>query len=379
MINFGDDKSFIENYERLKSSRKMGELYGCDKKTITAHAKKIGYDYSKNKELKISTVPIEQVIEDYEQLQSATKVGEKYGCSGTAILQYLKKNNYKPKNFSHKLDEVQPEDFILKYEELKSAEKMGQFYNCSSTAILNYAKKINYDTNQNKEYKLSQKDKEEIIQAYYSNLTSTELSNMYNVSRGMITKIWFDAGLKGKENNGGEQSAIDMTGQKIGKWTVLYKTDKRNDGGTIYWHCRCECGVEKDVLGTSLRQGLSLSCGAHGNISKGNEKIKNLLINANINFEVEKKFPTCKDKKELPFDFYVNNSYLIEYDGEQHYNTDSLFDYNYTHSHDLMKNEWCKINQIPLIRIPYTHLNNLILEDLLLETSTFIEIMPTIN
>ena len=66
MINFGDDKSFIENYERLKSSRKMGELYGCDKKTITAHAKKIGYDYGKNKELKISTVPIEQVIEDYE-------------------------------------------------------------------------------------------------------------------------------------------------------------------------------------------------------------------------------------------------------------------------------------------------------------------------
>ena len=195
----------------------------------------------------------------------------------------------------------------------------------------------------------------------------------------MITKIWFDAGLKGKDNNGGEQSAIDMTGQKIGKWTVLYKTDKRNDGGTIYWHCRCECGVEKDVLGTSLRQGLSLSCGAHGNISKGNEKIKNLLINANINFEVEKKFPTCKDKKELPFDFYVNNSYLIEYDGEQHYNTDSLFDYNYTHSHDLVKNEWCKINQIPLIRIPYTHLNNLILEDLLLETSNFIEIMPTIN
>lgn len=379
MINFDDDKSFIENYEKLKSSRKMGELYKCDRKTITAHAKKIGYDYSKNKELKISAIPIKQVIKDYEQFQSAIKVGEKYGCSGTAVLQYLKKNNYKPKNFLHKLDEVYPEDFILKYEELKNAKRMGQFYNCSSTAIINYAKKINYDTNQNKEYKLSQEDKEEILQAYYSDLTSTELSNKYNVSRGIITKIWYDAGLKGKENNGGKQSAIDITGQKFGKWTVLYKTVKRNSGGSVYWHCRCECGIEKDVLGTSLRQGLSLSCGAHGNISKGNEKIKALLIKANIDFELEKKFPTCKDKKELPFDFYVNNSYLIEFDGEQHYNTDSLFDYNYTHSHDLIKNEWCKKNKIPLIRIPYTHLDNLVLEDLLLETSNFIEIMPTIN
>ena len=40
MINFGDDATFIANYEKLKSSRKMGELYGCDKKTITTHAKK---------------------------------------------------------------------------------------------------------------------------------------------------------------------------------------------------------------------------------------------------------------------------------------------------------------------------------------------------
>ena len=32
-----------------------------------------------------------------------------------------------------------------------------------------------------------------------------------------------------------------------------------------------------------------------------------------------------------------------------------------------------KENNIPLIRIPYTHLNKLCLEDLLLETSNFLE------
>lgn len=94
---------------------------------------------------------------------------------------------------------------------------------------------------------------------------------------------------------------------------------------------------------------------------------------ANINYEVEKKFCTCKDQKELPFDFFINNQYLIEYDGEQHFKEDNFFNYDYTHNHDLIKSNWCKENNIPLIRIPYTHYNSLNLNDLLLETSEFIE------
>lgn len=41
---------------------------------------------------------------------------------------------------------------------------------------------------------------------------------------------------------------------------------------------------------------------------------------------------------------------------------------------DEYKNNWCKEHHIPLIRIPYTHKNNLCLEDLLLETSKFVVI-----
>ena len=43
-----------------------------------------------------------------------------------------------------------------------------------------------------------------------------------------------------------------------------------------------------------------------------------------------------------------------------------------TQERDALKNQWCKDNNIPLIRIPYTHLQNLCLEDLQLETSKFI-------
>lgn len=264
------------------------------------------------------------------------------------------------------------EEFISKYKQLKSSRKMGKLYNCDKSSVLNHAKKIGFDVNSiNRGYKLTKEDKTYII-ANYSIKTSTELATEFNVSRGMITKIWYDNGLIGKINNSIKTTQVDITGQIFGKWTVLYKSNKRASNGQIYWHCKCQCGKEKDVLGTSLREGTSLSCGLHSNISRGNVKIAQLLKNANIPFEVQYKFPSCKDKKELPFDFYVNNKYLIEYDGEQHYDEDSIFDYKYTHRHDLIKNQWCKDNNIPLIRIPYTHFKDLILNDLILETSEFI-------
>ena len=31
-IEWGDNESFISNYQKLKSSRRMAEIYSCDKK-----------------------------------------------------------------------------------------------------------------------------------------------------------------------------------------------------------------------------------------------------------------------------------------------------------------------------------------------------------
>ena len=263
------------------------------------------------------------------------------------------------------------EEFIKKYEELKSSRKMGEFYNCDKTSVLNHAKKIGYDTKSNKQYKLSEEDKQIILQNYNIK-TSVQLAEEFKVSRGMITKIWYDNNLIGKEIKS-HITGNDLTNKTFGKWTVIEKTNKRASNGGVYWHCICECGNEKNILAQSLLNGQSLSCGEHSNISKGNSKIIEILNSNNIQHETEKKFNSCKDKRELPFDFYIENKYLIEYDGKQHFDKNSIFDYEYTHNHDLLKSKWCKENNIPLIRIPYTHYDNLCLEDLLLETSSFIE------
>lgn len=368
--NFGTEEEFIQKYKELKSSRKMAEFYGCSKTAVLNYARKIGYNSSENKEKKVSNYSPEEVYEKYLELKSCKKTGEYYGCSDTAVRNFLTQAGYKLKNANHKLDDITDEDFIKKYDELKSAKKVGDFFGCSDTSILQRARKIGYDPLSNKEYKLTEQDKKDIIEAYSSS-TSNTLAKKYKVSRGMITKLWYDAGLKGKEIVF-ENNFIDLTGKTFGKWNVLQKTENRGSNGDIKWLCQCECGVQKEVSSSSLRNGTSLSCGNHSNISKGNEKIKQLLLEAKIPFEIEKRFKECKDIVSLPFDFYVKDSYLIEYDGIQHFE-DSIFDYEYTHKHDLIKSKWCKDNKIPLIRIPYTHLNNLELKDLILETSNFVE------
>jgi hypothetical protein len=57
------------------------------------------------------------------------------------------------------------------------------------------------------------------------------------------------------------RSHIDITGQKFNSWTVLYKTQRTSHDGVYYWKCRCDCGVERDVKGTSLRSGRCKQCG----------------------------------------------------------------------------------------------------------------------
>lgn len=233
--------------------------------------------------------------------------------------------------------------------------------------------------------------------------------------------------------------ANDLTNKKFGRWTVLYKTDKRTKNGGVLWHCRCDCGNEKDVNADILKRGESKSCGClakekasesakksridltgqrfgklialypiyaedkihhtkwhcqcdcgnqcdvdMGNLraykaqscgctrSKQEENIIKLLIANNIKFNYQFRFDNMKNK---PFDFYINNSYVIEYDGQQHfYYTGTGWDtkehFERTRQNDLLKNQYCFENNIPLIRIPFNEEYNF--EDLKLETTRYL-------
>ena len=54
----------------------------------------------------------------------------------------------------------------------------------------------------------------------------------------------------------------DITGQKFGFLTALYPTGDK-DGSRAIWHCKCDCGKERDVSISMLTRGVILSCGDH--------------------------------------------------------------------------------------------------------------------
>jgi hypothetical protein len=54
-------------------------------------------------------------------------------------------------------------------------------------------------------------------------------------------------------------ASIDISGKKFARWTVLSFHGSVNK--KRMWNCICECGTEMKVNGTSLRMGVSKSCG----------------------------------------------------------------------------------------------------------------------
>jgi hypothetical protein len=64
-IDWGSNEDFIKKYEELKSSRKMGEYYNCNKTSVLNHAKAIGYDVNSNKQYKLSLQDKKDIIKNY--------------------------------------------------------------------------------------------------------------------------------------------------------------------------------------------------------------------------------------------------------------------------------------------------------------------------
>lgn len=100
--------------------------------------------------------------------------------------------------------------------------------------------------------------------------------------------------------------------------------------------------------------------------SKGENKVRMYLLSKNIKFEEQKTFNNLLSNKgtKLKFDFYLNEENIcIEYDGVQHFSSLSIFggeeEYIKRKYHDNLKDEYCKNNNIRLLRISYTDYNNI--------------------
>lgn len=184
---------------------------------------------------------------------------------------------------------------------------------------------------------------------------------------GTIRPVRASALLNGTSTSCSKECSKSLVGEKCGRWQVL----KRDKNRPSYYICKCECGTQRSVFSSSLKNGLSKSCGClqsentkkkntenaeshigeryvkltviepilkgkdyyylcqcdcgnqitvigknlfSGNTSscgcinsKANAEMALLLKRLNIPFKPEYKFQDCADKRPLPFDFAIFN------------------------------------------------------------------------
>ena len=157
----------------------------------------------------------------------------------------------------------------------------------------------------------------------------------------------------------------DLRGQKFGKLTVIEDSGLRNSNGSIMWRCKCECGNYHNVSTTDLVAERNISCGCV--ISRYERLLEKILNDNNIYYIKQKSFDNCINPKtgyKLRFDFYLPDyNCCIEYDGAQHFKSIKYFGgenkLKRQQELDAIKNEYCKDNNIHLLRITYKDNNKI--------------------
>ena len=178
----------------------------------------------------------------------------------------------------------------------------------------------------------------------------------------------------------------DATGNKYSHLTIIGRDTsiKPKGGQHPKWLVKCDiCGTIESVELSMLEKLGKDRCRNCGKKSYGEQKIAELLTNEGVKFIFDKPYGNCRYKDTnymARFDFRITDNsdcdYIIEYDGEQHYNYKSRYHGNksleYYQERDRYKDNWCINHGIKIIRIPYTRLKEMCIEDLKLETTQFL-------
>lgn len=243
-------------------------------------------------------------------------------------------------------------DFIKKYYPLKGAEYVSKTLGrsivaCHSRAAILKLKHPKYWT------------KEEInfLKENYPKKGSIWVAKQLNRPRQSCKSIASKLKIKFEDEMAWKPKEIEILKQyypMIGKFVVELLPNRSESS----------CTNQANRLGIGYQKQESSSI----------EKIKSILEQKQVIYKTEVGFKECKDKKMLLFDIAIYQDEnrekligLIEYDGMQHFFPTTLYQdktisankvLERTKRHDKIKNEFCFVHEIPLLRIKYSQ-NNL--------------------
>lgn len=109
---------------------------------------------------------------------------------------------------------------------------------------------------------------------------------------------------------------VDLTGRKFGRLLVIKQSERKNN--RIAWLCKCDCGKEVIVIGKTLTNGLTTSCGCYRKEIMREKSTKHLLCDSRIydTYNNMKKRCFCKNCDHYKWYGEENKSICDEWLGE---------------------------------------------------------------
>lgn len=167
-----------------------------------------------------------------------------------------------------------------------------------------------------------------------------------------------------------EKNIKNLVGQRFGKLVVIKEGELSLEGRQL-WICQCDCGNIHITNGRNLQNGVCQSCGCL--TSKGEAEIEKILQDNNINYSKQYSFLDLKSDKGglLRFDFAVFIDNKLSHLIE--FQGEQHYEYSGSwfdnpKDNDKRKVEYCERNGIPLILIPYWQRGKITLEKLLIKS-----------
>lgn len=97
---------------------------------------------------------------------------------------------------------------------------------------------------------------------------------------------------------------VDVVGQKFGRYLVIAKSDKRSKAMKQIVLCRCDCGIEREVVVGNLRNGLSTSCGCWKDEKTSERRKKHGFSKTTMYYRYQGMIRRCYDPLHKEFHNY---------------------------------------------------------------------------
>ena len=242
-------------------------------------------------------------------------------------------------------------DFIKKYYPLKGAQYVSDFLGKSTAACFSRAALLNL-----KHTKFWTDEEIEFLKKYYPEKGSVWVAKKLNRQKESCRTMASNLKIRFINESAWKSSEIEILKKYypiIGKFVAELLPNRSESS----------CTNQANKLGIYYEK----------HESSAIEKIKNILEQKQVIYKEEVGFKECIDKKMLLFDIAIYNNKnmelligIIEYDGIQHFLPTTLYQdktisahmvLERTQRHDKIKNEFCFIHKIPLLRIKYGQTN----------------------